>query len=205
MNLLKTLIVFITLNGGTLHWANASQEIEAFLIKDFEKAQKTYHEGTLKEARDQFMSLVEKYETQSLTGSTKELLHYALLRCAQLTSSEQLRSALLAKAWKFADSSGIDLELFPPPLVLEYINQKPSDESMKANEKELAVNSVRVLDSPKPSETEQRAAGSSKKKWLYWGLGALGVVAGVKIYQHNFNRGSDTGRVSRVPQTSISF
>ncbi len=205
MNLLNILIFFFTLSAWNLHWANASQEIEGLLIKDFEKAQKTYHEGTLNEARDQFMSLIEKYENQTLTGSTKELLHYALLRCAQLTSREQLRLVLLAKAWKFADGSGIDLELFPPPLVLEYINQKPSDESTKANEKELAVSSVSVLDSPKLPETKHRVAGSSKREWLYWGLGALGVFAGVKIYQHNFNRRSDTERVSRVPQTSISF
>jgi hypothetical protein len=88
---------------------------ETALKMAFKKAQFEFLQGSLEKAKLKFQEVADRQHSEMWSESAQKLIHFSLLRVAQL--SPQNPDPWLEKAIQFHPALDIDTLLFPPPLV----------------------------------------------------------------------------------------
>lgn len=93
-----------------------SEEIQ----KLFERAKFFYLEGSLEKSKEQFEKINALKYIQHWSVGTKKLIHYSLLRLADLAKSKNEKNSYLLQALAFAPEIPPDQTIFAPPLIESY-------------------------------------------------------------------------------------
>ncbi|MCM2281911.1 MAG: hypothetical protein NDI61_08710 [Bdellovibrionaceae bacterium] len=99
----------------------ASSELAAAktrLNRALERAQRTYLDGSLSDARQQFIEIGDLAYESDWPTIQRRAIHYALLRAAQLSEDLTAQKSLLERAVSLDPEFKPDATLFPPPLLL---------------------------------------------------------------------------------------
>ncbi len=90
------------------------------LLPSLKKAQFHFLKGSLQEAQSHYQDIAEKKFEKHWDKKSREIIHYAHIRLAQLSHSEDKKKNWLLEAFLFQPNLRPDSQLFPPPLVAEY-------------------------------------------------------------------------------------
>lgn len=187
-------------------------EQAAQLEEYFNKAQDAYfNEADSSQAISEFEKVASLANAASWSRSQKKLIHFSMLRIAQLSKEEDKIKHWLDVGYNFAPELKPDADLFPPPLIEQYaaLNSPPSPKQYVKAEplpnKELLLSPAQASDLdatatlPEPLEiTMQNDKPLWKNKWLWVGIGTL--AAGYIIYENQRNEPQQS-----PPQTTYGF
>ena len=171
------------------HIGEASSDSFSFqsFWQDFDQAQVEFIDGSLVKAKQKFSTVVSKYgEKPGLPSKERRLIHYSLLRVAQLTESKVNQDRSIHAAIEFAPDLLPDRKIFPPPFYRKYIKlRNNSRHFIKSALKLPPKKTSHLQDSQLAKKTSLQYSHPRKNRWLWVGLTGLSLIAGYKIYQHN--------------------
>ncbi len=133
------------------------------LIQTFQSAQREFLSGDLKTALKLFQDVASTRHQVHWPPEERFVIHYSLLRAAQLSSTEQGRHHWLQKAIEFDWTEDPDPVVFPPPLIESYKSWKenlafvelrpwilwPKAHGLLINGRRFAVSPGEVIQVPK--------------------------------------------------------
>lgn len=99
---------------------NQNQQFKSDMEQTLKKAQFEFLKGSLQKAQSHFTTLAHLSHKANWSLESRKVIHYALLRLAQLSGSQVKQRQWLQHALVFDDSIKLDERLFPPPLVDSY-------------------------------------------------------------------------------------
>ena len=115
-----TCLIFTTALRAETQWKpySSDEPLKPLLVK----AQFHFLKGSLAKAREIFTEIDELKLHQSWSLKNREYIVYAQLRLAQMARSKNKRSFWLRQAWEFDGNIEPDENLFPPPIVKEWMD-----------------------------------------------------------------------------------
>jgi len=96
----------------------ASQE----LFTNLKMGQFYFLDGQLDLAQKEFQEITDKAHSSDWGEKERQVVHFAFLRKAQLTSNSRTSLNFLRQAMNFDSEQRVDDQIFPPPLVQQYKN-----------------------------------------------------------------------------------
>lgn len=194
---MRLLLATILLFTAQTH-AGSTAQLETLI----QRAQSAYFEGAdPQQTFSYFEEIAALKGQQTWKPEEKKVIHFSMLRLAQLSAETAQQDHWLGEALEFAPKLEIDSEIFPPPLVKKYSvlkRQRQAARPMMAKSPPTPVN-LQTLKPSTPHETQDLSAtlpqplndspSIFKNKWFWIGAGAL--LTGYLIYDHNQKRESE--------------
>lgn len=90
------------------------------LLTHLKKAQFAFLEGQIDQAQLEFQKLADLRWNEDWPDREREVIHFSIVRLAQLSQDRQQRLSYLQEALDLDPEIRIDEEVFPPPLVSDY-------------------------------------------------------------------------------------
>lgn len=190
-NLALNALVLINLVVSSQSWG-VEIEVAAELEELFNTAQVAYFKETdSAQAIIEFEKVANLANVANWSKSQKKLIHFSMLRLAQLSKSEDNARNWITKSYNFAPELEPDTEIFPPPIVEKYADLTRLQPQRDITIREPSLKRALVVPTepnpefdasttlPKPLEENP----VWKNKWLWIGVGTL--AAGYIIYENN--------------------
>ncbi len=157
------------------------------LLETFADAQESWIQGDLSEARNRFVHIAGFRTKSNLSLPDKQLIHYSLLRLAQL-SEETERDEWLREASQVDDGFQLDTQAFPQELLSEYkaqefIDPNPAPIAAEPNAETRNEPDTNPYWDPQKGQNETQIRKSNK--WLWIGAGVLLTGLAYHLYQES--------------------
>lgn len=94
-------------------------------------AQDQYLRGSIAKAQEVFSQISSLAFEEDWNTDERKIIFYSLLRSAQLTSDEEARSLWLRKAVHFQGALNLDKNIFPPPVLEKFQQEKNQAQRVK--------------------------------------------------------------------------
>lgn len=183
-----------------------AQSVWAQVEDLYQEAQsKYYSDASPEEVQTAYLNVAEMAGSSSLNERQIKMIHFSLLRLAQLTKGEKESLQWLKRAYEFAPQLEPEKDIFSPPLVASYQELKSPAPSAPMNSlpKSFSLKPMAPEES-KPISMDQSLSRPLdnpsiwKNKWLWIGVGSL--AAAYVIYENN-----RTEAQSPSPSTTYGF
>ena len=184
----------------------AKQDLQPLLVK----AQDAYFTNPdLSLAQKEFEKIANLADQGPWNTSEKKVIHFSMLRLAQICEANKTKQDWLKRSAEFAPSLEPDPQVFPPPFVEKY--QKIKQQTLATRSlSPKAVNSFRSESASFRGESLPTNLPSKpmktplwKNKWFWVGVSVVAVSAGYYLREKN-NRQESAPPPANRSEESIS-